>query len=127
MRSNYFWSPDSREIAYLQMNESSVPEYPIIDAIPVHVTVDEQRYPQAGDPNPAVRVGVVSASGGATRWLRIPLDEGNDYIPRFGWVNPHVVWVETLSRNDQHEDLWFADIHTGEVAPGAHSDRAEIL
>ncbi|HEX4039478.1 MAG TPA: DPP IV N-terminal domain-containing protein [Acidobacteriaceae bacterium] len=115
VRSNYFWSPDSRAIAYLQMNESNVPEYPIIDAIPVHVTIDEQRYPQAGDPNPAVRVGVVGSGGGATRWLRIPLDEGNDYIPRFGWVNPHVVWVETLSRDHQHEDLWFADTHTGDV------------
>jgi dipeptidyl-peptidase-4 len=115
VRSNYFWSPDSREIAYLQMNEANVPEYPIVDFIPVHVTVDEQRYPQAGDPNPVVRVGVVSAGGGSTRWLHIPSDEGNDYIPRFGWVNPHVVWVETLSRDHQHEGLWFADVRTGDV------------
>jgi dipeptidyl-peptidase-4 len=115
VRSNYFWSPDSREIAYLQMNESAVPRFPIVDDIPVHVSVYEQRYPQAGDPNPAVRVGIVSAGGGATRWLRIPIDEGNDYIPRFGWVNPRVVWVETLSRDHQREDLWFADVHSGEV------------
>ncbi|MFP5228499.1 MAG: DPP IV N-terminal domain-containing protein [Acidobacteriota bacterium] len=114
VRSNYFWSPDSREIAYLQMDESDVPEYPLVDWIPVHATVDKQRYPQPGDPNPEVRVGVVNASGGSTRWLRIPIDSGNDYIPRFGWVNSHVVWVETLSRNHQHLDLWFADTRSGE-------------
>ena len=53
VRSNYFWSPDSRRIAYLQMNETPVPEYPIEDWIPTHATVDRQRYPQPGDPNPA--------------------------------------------------------------------------
>jgi len=115
VRTNYFWSPDSRQIAYLQMNEASVPVYPLVDFIPTHAVVDPQRYPQPGDPNPTVRVGVVSAGGGATRWLRIPIDAGNDYIPRFGWVNPRVLWVETLSRNQQHEDLWFADVRNGEI------------
>jgi dipeptidyl-peptidase-4 len=115
VRSNYFWSPDSREIAYLQMNEAAVPQYPLVDWIPVHATVDMQRYPQPGDPNPAVRVGIVSAGGGATRWLKIPVDSGNDYIPRFGWVNPHTVWVETLSRNHRRLDLWFADVRSGDI------------
>ena len=52
VRSNYFWSPDSTRIAFLQMNEANVPEYPITDWIPLHATVDKQRYPQPGDPNP---------------------------------------------------------------------------
>jgi dipeptidyl-peptidase-4 len=43
------------------------------------------------------------------------MDVGNDYIPRFGWVNPHVLWIETLSRNHQHLDLWFADARTGDA------------
>jgi dipeptidyl-peptidase 4 len=115
VRSNYFWSPDSKEVAYLQMNEAAVPEYPLVDFMPVHAVVDAQRYPQPGDSNPAVRVGVVGVNGGNTRWLKIPLDAGNDYIPRFGWVNPRIVWVETLSRDHRHLNLWFADVHTGEV------------
>ncbi len=114
VRSNYFWSPDSRQIAYLQMNEASVPQYPLVDWIPVHATVEMQRYPQPGDPNPAVRIGIVAASGGNTHWLKIPMDVGNDYIPRFGWVNPRVVWIEVLSRNHQHLDLWFVDTRTGD-------------
>ena len=39
-----------------------MPTYPITDWIPVHATVDEQRYPQPGDPNPSVRVGVVNVA-----------------------------------------------------------------
>jgi dipeptidyl-peptidase 4 len=115
VRSNYFWSPDSRQLAYLQMNEGQVPTYPITDWIPLHAAVDQQRYPQPGDPNPSVRVGVVNTGGGSTRWLKIPLDAGNDYIPRFGWVNPHVVWVEVLTRDHKHMNIYFADTHTGEA------------
>ena len=36
VRSNYFWSPDSKKIAYLQMNETQVPRYPLTDWIPNH-------------------------------------------------------------------------------------------
>ena len=117
VRSNYFWSPDSRRIAYLQMNEAPVPEYPIEDWIPTHASVDRQRYPQPGDPNPAVRVGVVGANGGKTRWINLPIDNGSDYIPRFGWLNARTLWIETLKRDQQTLTLYFADASTDESKP----------
>ena len=109
VRSNYFWSPDSKHLAYLQTDESSVPQYPIVDWIPTHATIDVQRYPQPGDPNPYVRVGVVSVNGGKTKWINVPFDNGNDYIPRFGWVNDTTVWIETLTRDQKELSLYFAD------------------
>ena len=115
VRSNYFWSPDARKIAYLQTNETPVPEYPIEDWIPTHATVERQRYPQAGDPNPVVRVGVVNATGGKTRWINVPLDNGADYIPRFGWLNSKTLWIETLKRDHKTLTLYFADIASEET------------
>ena len=118
VRSNYFWSPDSSKIAYLQMDESRVPEYPITDWIPLHPTIDKQRYPQPGDPNPEVRVGVVSPGGGKTVWIKLSGNEsfkaGDDYIPRFGWVDKKTVWVETLTRDHKHKNLYFADVTSGQ-------------
>ena len=113
-RSNYFWSPDSRSIAFLQMNESLVPEYPLVDWIPLHAKSSPQRYPQPGDLNPEVRVGVVNSSGGKTVWMRIPLRAGHDYIPRFGWVDQRTLWVETLTRDHKHRNLYFADAANGQ-------------
>jgi dipeptidyl-peptidase-4 len=113
-RSNYFWSPDSKNLAYLQMNETDVPEYPITDWIPTHAKVDLQRYPQPGDPNPAVRVGVVSAGGGKPVWIKLPIQDGQDYIPRFGWVDRKTLWIETMTRDQRHRDLYFADAATGQ-------------
>ena len=115
VRSNYFWSPDSKQLAYLEMNEAAVPEYPITDWIPTHATVEVQRYPQPGDPNPAVRVGIVSAQGGKTVWVSLPIRAGQDYIPRFGWVDAKTLWIETLTRDQRHQDLYFADAETGQA------------
>lgn len=114
VRSNYFWSPDSKSIAYLQMNEAQVPEYPLVDWIPTHAKAFPQHYPQPDDLNPEARVGVVSASGGKTSWMRIPLREGYDYIPRFGWVDRRTLWIETLTRDHKHRDLYFADASSGQ-------------
>ncbi len=117
VRSNYFWSPDSKKIAYLQMNETQVPRYPLTDWIPSHATVDWQRYPQPGDPNPEVHLGVVPVRGGKTVWMKIPFHDGDDYVPRFGWVDSKTLWVETLTRDHKHRTISFADTDYGDVRP----------
>jgi dipeptidyl-peptidase-4 len=109
VRSNYFWSPDSRSLAFLQMDEESVPEYPLTDWIPTHSKVDEQRYPQPGDPNPDVRVGVVNGRGSKIEWVKLPISDGQDYIPRFGWVNSKTLWIETLTRDHKHRVIYFVE------------------
>jgi dipeptidyl-peptidase-4 len=110
VRSNYFWSPDSKNIAFLQMTETEVPLYPITDWIPTHATVDMQHYPQPGDPNPDVRIGIVGTSGsGHINWIRMPIHAGQDYVPRFGWVDRHTLWVETVRRDQQHRYIDFID------------------
>ena len=113
-RSNYFWSPDSKALAYLQMDETEVPQYPIVDWMPTHAQVDFQRYPQPGDPNPDVRVGVVSAAGGKTLWVKLPIQANQDYIPRFGWADHRTLWIETLTRDHKHRAIYLADTETGQ-------------
>jgi len=128
VRSNYFWSPDSREIVFLHMDETKVPTYPIVNLIPTHPTVDNQKYPKVGDPNPAVKLGVVDADKGKVRWISLTND-AEAYIPRFGWVREGVVWAEVLNRDQNKMDLYFIDARTGksrivlrETTPGAWID-----
>lgn len=64
----YWWSPDSRHIAYFHSDESKVPEFIITDAPGLHGVVEKTRYPKVGDPNPEVKVGIVSPDGGGTVW-----------------------------------------------------------
>ena len=116
VRSNYFWSPDSGHIAYLQMNEGNVSLYPLTDWMLIHAKNEMQWYPQPGDANPDVRVGVIGATGGHTSWVRLPGHPGQDYIPRFGWVDRKTLWIETLSRDHKRRAVYFADPSGGHDA-----------
>jgi len=112
VRSNYFWSPDNKEIVFLHMDETNVPTYPITDWMPTHPTVDQQKYPKVGDPNPVVKLGVVDIEKDKTRWIKLSDDE-DFYIPRFGWVREGVIWAEVLNRAQTKMDLYFVDAKTG--------------
>src|SRR5262245_40485417 len=74
----YWWSPDSTHLAFLQLDEKAVPTYTLINDLPYHPSLDTLRYPKAGDPNPAVRLGIVSAAGGPVRW--VDLTHYNDVL-----------------------------------------------
>jgi dipeptidyl-peptidase-4 len=62
----YVWSPDSTRIAYLQLDQSRVPTFPIVDFLPVRNEVQWQRYPNAGAANAVVRLGVVGLAKDGT-------------------------------------------------------------
>ena len=112
-RSHYFWSPAGKDIAYLQMDETQVPSYPIVEWLSPRASVDMQKYPQPGDPNPAVRIGVVGTGGGKTKWISLT-DEKDIYIPRFGWVREGLLWAEVLNRTQDKLDLYFIDSRSGD-------------
>ena len=109
----YWWSPDSSKIAYYEMDERQVTRYPLVDmSSPVGVT-EYERFPQAGEPNPIVHVGVVSAVGGETKWM----DTGANtdvYLPRVVWLRDSGrVAVERLNRAQTELDLLFCDTAKG--------------
>lgn len=54
----YWWSPDSKSIAFLSLDESRVPRYQVTDHIPVRQRHEIYPYPKAGDPNPSVSLSV---------------------------------------------------------------------
>jgi dipeptidyl-peptidase-4 len=58
----YWWSPDSRYIAFLRLDESPVPKFVIPNDIPTDQNVEIQSYPQSGDPNPLVRLGIADVN-----------------------------------------------------------------
>ncbi|MBQ7222587.1 MAG: DPP IV N-terminal domain-containing protein [Bacteroidales bacterium] len=69
--SNYkafWWSPDSKIIAFYHFDNTPVPMFPIYLAEGQHGSLNETRYPKAGDENPKVKIGFVSVNGGETVW-----------------------------------------------------------
>ena len=115
----YWWSPDSAKIAFLQLDESHVEKYPLVDELFPKADLTEERYPVAGSPNPVARVGVVAAAatGGEVRWMDTGADS-SALLARVAWLHDsRRVAIERLNRPQNHLDLLFADAATGKSLP----------
>jgi dipeptidyl-peptidase 4 len=111
------WSPDGDNVAYWQLNADSVRDFNLInDTDSLYSRVVPVQYPKAGESNSAARIGVVSAAGGATRWLNIPGDPRNHYLPRMEWApaSDQLV-VQRLNRLQNTNEVMLGDVRTGTV------------
>ncbi len=106
------WSPDGKHIAYWQLDESRVPEFPITHYDSLHLNLNVMRYPKAGDPNSLVRIGVVDVQTGKTLWMDIG-SETDIYIPRIHWLNNRQLLILRLNRLQNQLDYLSADISNG--------------
>ena len=110
----FWWSPDSRSIAYLQFDESREPVFPHEDLLGVRALYEPQRYPQAGENNADIRFGVVAATGGATRWLETGDTRTAYLIARAGWVpDSHAVYMVRLNRVQNKLEMVSLDVESG--------------
>jgi dipeptidyl aminopeptidase/acylaminoacyl peptidase len=85
--SGSWWSPDSQRIAFIRYDDHPVPTFTVLDHIPLHQTVESIPYPKSGDPNPIVKLGVVSVAGGPVHWADLSnYSETGSIIDRAGWT-----------------------------------------
>jgi dipeptidyl-peptidase-4 len=117
LASAFSWSPDGRKIAYFQFDQSGVPEFALINYTDnLYPVITKYPYPKPGQTNSAVRVGVVSADGGPTRWVKTPGDPRNIYIARMEWAdNSDELILEHLNRLQNTNTVFLANASTGEV------------
>jgi len=110
-----WWSPDSSAIAYLEMDERKVSQYPMVDFSSPSGEAEMERYPPAGGANPIVRVFVASMNGGEPRTMDIGA-ETDIYIPRVNWLtdSKHLA-IQRLNRTQTTLDLLIADTATGKT------------
>jgi dipeptidyl-peptidase-4 len=114
LRTAYWWAPDSSAVAFLEMDESRVVRYPLVDYLQLAAPVEMEAYPQAGGTNPVVRVGVVDLASAAARWMDTGAEK-DVYLPRVAWLpdSKHLA-IQRLNRAQNRLDLVFADRGTGE-------------
>ena len=129
IRDGFQWSPDSRAIAFWQFNTNGVQNYTliydlgapkgeIVTGIPypntgVYPQTLEYKYPLAGTPNSAVRVGVASAAGGQVVWMQAAGDPHNNYIPEMGWADSSYVLLQYMNRLQNKNEFLLANAATG--------------
>ncbi len=114
-RDGFRWSPDSKSIAYWQLDATKVKNFLMIDntdsLYPFTVPVE---YPVAGeDPSPC-KVGVVDIATRKTTWMNVPGDSRQHYIPRMEWAaNSSELVLEQLDRKQQDAKVFLCSTATG--------------
>ena len=118
----YWWSPDSTSIAFLRFDENPVPEFTVVDHIPYDQNLEVTNYPKAGDPNPIVKLGVVSAAGGDIRWVDTYKYQPADLlISRVAWTpDSKTVVYQAQNREQTFLDVNFAGARDGESTNVIH-------
>ncbi|MCA9194603.1 MAG: DPP IV N-terminal domain-containing protein [Planctomycetales bacterium] len=101
----FWWSPDGRQIAYLQLDQTQVPHYRVSDSTHVADTFEDTRYPKAGDPLPQVKVWIVDVASGQRREVPINSFATDDrLVARVTWSPQGDLWLQVFNRvqNQQH-------------------------
>ena len=118
-RDGFRWSPDSKQIAYWQVDATHIRDYLMLnttDSIYSHVVPVE--YPKVGESPSPTRIGVVAASGGPTAWLPIPGDPQQHYLTRMEWLpGGGSLIVEQLNRKQNENKLLICNLAAKSVTP----------
>ena len=115
-RDGFRWSPDSKNIAYWQIDARKVKDYLMINETDsIYPVITPVEYPVAGEAPSPFKIGVVSVEGGVTKWMNIPTDPIlQSYVPRMEWAaNSSQLIVQHLSRKQNASDLLFCNIADG--------------
>ena len=117
----FLWSPDSKSIAYLQLDQARVPRFPIVDFLPVRNEVEWQRYPKAGAPNAIVRLGVIGLEkdGRPGPERLVSFDPDDVYVlPQLAWTpDSRNVAFQHMNRAQSELELRLSSVPSSPSAP----------
>ena len=111
----FFWSPDSKKIAYYRFDESNVKEFNMQMTEGLYMQDYKFKYPKAGEDNSIVEVYVYDLASGVTKKMDTG-EETDIYLPRIKWTqDPNVLAIQRLNRHQNHLEILAADATTGET------------
>ncbi len=108
-----FWSPDGKRLCFYRMDQSMVPDYPLVDI--GHRIAEPQpiKYPMAGTASHKVSIGIFNMRSKETVWLETG-DNTNQYYCGITWSpDSRKIYLYNLNRDQNHARLIQFDASTG--------------
>ena len=117
-----WWSPDSKQVAFLQFDISNEFVYPQTDLLGERARAEPERYPQSGTPNARVKLGVLTPASGQIKWMAVG-DTADALVARVIWLpDSSQLAVERLNRVQNQLDLLFCNPATGAARTVLHEE-----
>ena len=116
-RDGFRWSPDSKSVAYWQIDATKIRDFLMIDYTDsIYAFTVPVEYPKAGESPSACRVGVVDITTAKTTWLQVPGDEQQHYITRMEWApGKNELIIQQLNRKQNESILYMCNAATGKA------------
>ncbi len=113
-RDGFRWSPDGSQIAYWQSDTRAIGTFYMINNVDsIYSKPIPLPYPKVGTDNSLVKVGVVNATGGNTKWFDVPGDSRNNYLARMNFIpNSNEVMIQQLNRKQNTNTVWVGNTKT---------------
>ena len=110
----FWWSPDSKHIVFYRFDDTRVPMFPIYSSEGQHGFIEQTHYPKASDPNPEVKIGIVTA-GERARVVWVDFVETLDqYFGMPFWTpDGKTVLVQWMNRAQDTLKLFAVHLTTG--------------
>ena len=117
LRDCFRWSPDGRQILFWQFDISGVSQFHLVNnVVSRSPTITSFAYPKVGERNSSTRIGVVPAVGGPIRWIELPGDSREFYVPQAEWTpDGSRLLVQQFNRLQNELKVWLADPYTGDA------------
>lgn len=109
----FWWSPDSKKIAFFRSDDSKVPMFPIYNSEGQHGYLEQTRYPKAGDNNPEVKIGMVNVEGGDVIWADFNEKDDQYFGAPFWRDDSRTLWVQWLNRDQNNLKIYELNPDTG--------------
>lgn len=109
----FFWSPDSRKLAFYRFDESAVKEFQMEMFTGLYPEWYRYKYPKAGEDNSVIQIKIHDLDSGKT--LNVDIGQETDiYIPRIKWTqSAGRLSIQRLNRLQNHFELLLANASTG--------------
>lgn len=116
-RDGFRWSPDSKSIAYWQIDAKNIRDFLMINNTDsIYSFTVPVEYPKAGENPSACKVGVVNLQTKKTTWMQVPGDPVQHYIPRMEWIpGTGRLIIQQLNRKQNTSRLMVLQAATGKA------------
>ena len=114
-RDGFRWSPDSKKIAYWQIDASNIKKYYLINNTDsIYSRVIPIEYPKVGQNPSSCKIGVVNIADTKTTWMKIPGDPFQNYIVRLEFIpGSDNLLTQQLNRKQNSSKLYLTEASTG--------------
>lgn len=105
----FWWSPDSKRLAFMRFDDSKVPVFPIYNSEGQHGFLENTRYPKPGDKNPEVKMGIVNTNAQDIVWTDFNEKDDQYFGTPFWMADSKTLWMQWMNR-DQNDLIIYSVI-----------------